>query len=88
MTDYASANAYMDYFAAYHFQKGRTYFTSINLSWKEVGMGTVTSPLYDELGLDSLSTREGLAILYHALEKNLNIIPIVKKEQCFMQTVS
>lgn len=71
MTDYASANAYMDYFAAYHFQKGRTYFTSINWpSWKEVGMGTVTSPLYDELGLNSLSTREGLAILYHALEKN------------------
>ncbi|ASB52922.1 Polyketide synthase PksJ [Bacillus velezensis] len=85
MTDYASANAYMDYFAAYHFQKGRTYFTSINWpSWKEVGMGTVTSPLYDELGLDSLSTREGLAILYHALEKkSANIIPIVKKGTVF-----
>ncbi|KMO08350.1 SDR family NAD(P)-dependent oxidoreductase, partial [Bacillus amyloliquefaciens] len=85
MTDYASANAYMDYFAAYHFQKGRTYFTSINWpSWKEVGMGTVTSPLYDELGLNSLSTREGLAILYHALEKkSANIIPIVKKGTVF-----
>ncbi|MCY9078407.1 SDR family NAD(P)-dependent oxidoreductase [Bacillus inaquosorum] len=85
MSDYASANAYMDYFAAYHFQMGKSYFTSINWpSWKEVGMGRVTSPSYNDLGLGSLSTQEGMATLRNALsKKTAAMMPIVKNSAVF-----
>nr|MDH3099717.1 SDR family NAD(P)-dependent oxidoreductase [Bacillus velezensis] len=63
-SDYAAANAFMDYFAAYQHAAGRTYYQSINWpSWKDIGMGEVTSPSYQALGLLSHSTESGIAML-------------------------
>ncbi|MCX4185477.1 SDR family NAD(P)-dependent oxidoreductase [Bacillus amyloliquefaciens] len=70
-SDYAAANAFMDYFAAYQHAAGRTYYQSINWpSWKDIGMGEVTSPSYQALGLLSHSTETGIAMLEEMMTIN------------------
>lgn len=59
--DYAMSNAYLDSFASEHFKEG---YRSIQWpSWKETGMGEVTDGIYRELGLLSLTNKEGAEIL-------------------------
>ena len=61
-SDYATANAYMDYFAQAHQQEGR--IVSIQWpNWKEAGMGEVTNRIYQETGLQSLTNEEGMRLL-------------------------
>ncbi|MBF0224370.1 MAG: SDR family NAD(P)-dependent oxidoreductase [Desulfobacterales bacterium] len=69
VSEYAQANAFMDYFAAFNAKQGRTYFKAINWpSWKEVGMGEIKSPVYFNLGLVSHLTSEGLSLLDKTVE--------------------
>ncbi len=57
----ATANAYMNYFAAYQVAQGNTYYRAIQWSnWKEVGMGQLTSQPMTRIGLVPLSTAVGL----------------------------
>ncbi|MDX8047240.1 SDR family NAD(P)-dependent oxidoreductase [Gracilibacillus sp. S3-1-1] len=71
VSDYAAANSFMDYFAAYQHSQGHNYYLSINWpSWKEVGMGEVTGPVYQNMGLLAHSTVDGLTMLDHAMELN------------------
>jgi acyl transferase domain-containing protein len=59
--DYAMCNAYLDSFAAIHYKEG---YRSIQWpSWKETGMGEVTDGIYKELGLLSLTNKEGAQII-------------------------
>lgn len=68
ISDYATANAYMNYFAAYQVAQGNTYYRSIQWSnWKEVGMGQLTSQLTLKIGLVPLSTAVGLQSLDNIL---------------------
>jgi polyketide synthase PksM len=62
-SDYAMANAYMDYFATYQAGNGKTYFKSIQWpAWGETGMaaGKPQSPVYRKIGLAAHSTADGL----------------------------
>jgi len=65
-SDYAMANAYMDYVA-------QAYATTLPIqsiqwpNWKETGMGEVSTPLYRQLGFLSHTTAEGLRFLDHLL---------------------
>jgi acyl transferase domain-containing protein/acyl carrier protein len=59
--DYAMCNGYLDSFAAIHYQEG---YRSIQWpSWKETGMGEVTDGIYRDLGLLSLTNKEGAKII-------------------------
>lgn len=61
-SDYAMANAYLDYTTT----SGDLPWPMISIqwpSWKETGMGEVTSPAYLKSGLQSLTDEEGLQIL-------------------------
>lgn len=72
ISDYATANAYLNYFAAYQIAQGNSYYRTIQwTNWKEVGMGEVTSPAMTKLGLIPLSSEEGL----QALDQILNLPP-------------
>ncbi|SFM59219.1 polyketide synthase PksJ [Chitinophaga sp. YR627] len=61
-SDYAMANAYMDYFAA----AAQASFPVVSIqwpSWKETGFGEVKSPAYQQTGLISHSNADGLLLL-------------------------
>jgi len=71
ITDYSTANMFMDYFAAYCHGKGSTFIKSVNWSsWKETGMGEVKSPAYYQLGLVSHTDNEGLSMLENIMGRN------------------
>ncbi len=62
LSDYAMANAYMDYFAQSKFAKHPV--VSIQWpQWKESGMGGVTGKAYDRTGLLRHTDADGLAML-------------------------
>jgi len=62
-SDYAMANAYMDYFAQAH-QDSAYPIVSIQWpNWKESGMGETRSRVYAATGLVSHTDQEGLAML-------------------------
>lgn len=68
LSDYAAANGYMDYFAAYQRSQGKMCFQAIQWpNWKGVGMGDVTGKLYTETGLTAHNTADGLLMLDHAM---------------------
>ncbi|MET9974377.1 SDR family NAD(P)-dependent oxidoreductase [Streptomyces microflavus] len=73
LSDYASANAALDAYAAYAARREiargtRTRWLAIDWgSWAGAGMGEVTSPRYRELGLSALTRDQGLALLDSAL---------------------
>ncbi|KFE71835.1 SDR family NAD(P)-dependent oxidoreductase [Hyalangium minutum] len=68
MADYASANGFLDAFAAYQAGKSRTRFLALNWpSWKDTGMGEISSPRYTGLGFTAHGTREGMELLEAAL---------------------
>jgi polyketide synthase PksJ len=65
-SDYAMANAYLDYFGVNQKGKGKPYFRSIQWPvWNEIGMaaGELQTPAYRKTGLISLSTVEGFSLL-------------------------
>ncbi|MCZ8521618.1 MULTISPECIES: beta-ketoacyl synthase N-terminal-like domain-containing protein [Paenibacillus] len=74
-SDYAMANAYMDYAAQAY--RGRTRMISIQWpNWKETGLGEVTSRSYRETGLLSHTNGEGLRLLDHILSRS-DLGPVV-----------
>jgi acyl transferase domain-containing protein/acyl carrier protein len=86
ISDYAAANAFMDYYAAYQFSTGDRRFKSINWpSWKETGMGEVSGPAYRKLGLVSHTTAEGLLMLERVigLSENSSIFPCMVSKTNF-----
>ncbi|MCB2360146.1 PfaD family polyunsaturated fatty acid/polyketide biosynthesis protein [Clostridium estertheticum] len=61
-SDYAMANAYMDYFS--EAQKSSCPMISIQwTNWKDTGMGEVKSKVYEQTGLLGMSNEEGIKIL-------------------------
>lgn len=72
ISDYGTANAYLNYFAAYQVAQGNSYYRTIQwTNWKEVGMGEVISPAMTKLGLIPLASQEGL----QALDRILTLPP-------------
>lgn len=73
LADYAAANAALDDYADFASAAARargsaTRWLSIGWgSWSGVGMGAVTTPRYDELGLVPMGAEDGLALLDAAL---------------------
>lgn len=75
-SDYAQANAYMDYFASAHAEQMP--IVSIQWpSWKETGMGESRSPAYRRLGFLSHTTAEGLRLLDRILSGRRELGPVV-----------
>lgn len=71
-SDYAMANAYMDYYAQNQAGEGKSYFKSIQWpAWGETGMaaGGMRTPAYMKTGLVPHSTAEGLALLDIIMKK-------------------
>ncbi|MUL33891.1 SDR family NAD(P)-dependent oxidoreductase [Priestia megaterium] len=78
ISDYAMANAYMDYVA--EAKKGESPIISIQWpSWKETGIGEVDNKTYKETGLVSITDEEGLQFLDYILSKKIGpvIMPAV-----------
>ncbi|MCX8131440.1 MAG: SDR family NAD(P)-dependent oxidoreductase [Clostridia bacterium] len=82
-SDYAMANAYMDYFAGE--KKCKPHIVSIQWPlWKETGMGQgVESKPYKQAGLLSLTNAEGLHMLDHILSRRIGptVLPAVIIEE-------
>lgn len=77
LSDYAMANAYMDYFAEAH--RSEAPVVSVQWpNWKETGMGETKSLAYRRTGIGSLANEEGLAILDAILAGNTGtvVLPI------------
>ena len=85
-SDYAMANAYMDYYALHQAGKGNYYFKAIQWpAWSETGMsaGGIRTPVYIKTGLLSLTTKVGLEFL-DTIKKTLDIVSlpcIVNKDE-------
>ncbi|MDE1462572.1 beta-ketoacyl synthase N-terminal-like domain-containing protein [Spartinivicinus poritis] len=74
-SDYALANAYMDYFAQYQQGQGYSFYQSIQWpNWKQTGMGEVTNPVYQSSGLLSHTNQQGLKLLDHVLAHGHNSV--------------
>ncbi|GED59056.1 hypothetical protein BFO01nite_31880 [Brevibacillus formosus] len=73
-SDYALSNAYMDYFAEAHADSCP--IVSIQWpSWKETGIGAVTTKAYQQTGLVHITDEQGLRLLDHILLKKMG--PVV-----------
>ena len=69
LSDYGTANAYMDFFAGYQNARGKSYYQSIVWPrWKDVGMDVAISQVYMKSGLLAHSTASGLKMLDTAIE--------------------
>ncbi|WP_338551795.1 SDR family NAD(P)-dependent oxidoreductase [Paenibacillus sp. KS-LC4] len=74
LSDYAVANAYMDYLA--EAKRQECPIVSIQWpSWKEAGMGEVKSRAYEQTGLLTMTNAEGLEFLDYVLARKLG--PVV-----------
>ena len=74
VSDYAFANAFMDYFAVYQASQGHSYYRSLQWPlWHGVGMlkdvNSISLP-YRELGLCSHSVTQGVELLNLFMEQN------------------
>ncbi|MCC9020865.1 SDR family NAD(P)-dependent oxidoreductase [Bacillus nakamurai] len=77
-SDYAMANAYMDYFAAAH--QNQYPMVSIQWpNWKETGLGEVRTESLKQTGLLGLTNAEGLKLLDRILSENITpaVLPAV-----------
>ncbi|MCP4457834.1 MAG: KR domain-containing protein, partial [Cytophagales bacterium] len=87
-SDYAMANAFMDYYAQAHYRG----FPVVSIqwpSWKESGMGEVRSQSYVDTGLLSISDREGLEFLDQILS-NLEhpvVMPVMVAPSTFKSEI-
>nr|WP_229521463.1 SDR family NAD(P)-dependent oxidoreductase [Paenibacillus monticola] len=69
VSDYAAANAYMDYFAQYQRAQGKQNYHSIAWThWRGAGMEGMESPAYQQLGLRTHTVAEGIALLERVME--------------------
>ncbi|MCZ8519623.1 MULTISPECIES: SDR family NAD(P)-dependent oxidoreductase [Paenibacillus] len=77
-SDYAAANAYMDYFSA-SLGSGSPVVSIQWPSWKDTGMGEVRSRVYERTGLLSMTNEEGLKLLDQLLAGELHpvVLPAV-----------
>ncbi|MBV7337982.1 KR domain-containing protein [Chloroflexi bacterium TSY] len=85
-SDYAMANAYMDYFATHQQGQGRTHYVSIQWpNWQETGMGLVQSDAYRQSGLCNHTDEEGLTLLdaVLALKPGPVVLPAVARTAQF-----
>ncbi|MFS0873158.1 SDR family NAD(P)-dependent oxidoreductase [Paenibacillus xylanilyticus] len=74
LSDYAIANAYMDYLA--EAKRPECPIVSVQWpSWKEVGMGEVKSRAYEQTGLQTITNTEGLELLDYVLARRIG--PVV-----------
>ncbi|WP_152378747.1 SDR family NAD(P)-dependent oxidoreductase [Paenibacillus brasilensis] len=65
-SDYAAANAYMDYYVLNQHGEGKAYFQSIQWpAWSETGMasGVMRTPAYTRTGISALGTADGIRFL-------------------------
>ncbi|WP_343224445.1 type I polyketide synthase [Paenibacillus sp. ACRRX] len=86
VSDYAAANAYMDYFAAYQHRIGNTCYQSIQWpNWGETGLGVTRSQTYSMLGFTAHRTAEGLSLLDACLryEDRACIMPCIVQQPVF-----
>lgn len=86
MSDYAAANAYMDYFASYQHTLGNTYYKSINWpAWKEVGMKWKMTGAYEETGILAHTRAEGMRMFDELLHSSYEpvIMPCTIEESLF-----
>ncbi len=77
-SDYAMANAYMDYFAAAH--QHQYPLVSIQWpNWKETGLGEVRTESLKQTGSLGLSNAEGLDLLDRILSENIrpSVLPAI-----------
>ncbi|EMB63323.1 beta-ketoacyl synthase [Streptococcus mutans SA38] len=82
-SDYAAANDFLNAYARYQNQNGYTYYKTISWpSWKSVGMGTIKSSVYKNLGFISIDNKQGLSLFRRSLKYEAvdNVIPLVVKE--------
>ncbi|WP_204824184.1 SDR family NAD(P)-dependent oxidoreductase [Paenibacillus nicotianae] len=87
-SDYAIANAYMDYFAEAYSDSYPIY--SIQWpSWKETGFGEVKSKRYEQTGLLSMTNKEGLQLLDYILSTSQDnvILPAVMNKEIAQPSV-
>ncbi|MCO1604483.1 SDR family NAD(P)-dependent oxidoreductase [Desulfosporosinus nitroreducens] len=93
-SDYAMANAYMDYVAEAEIDNCP--IVSIQWpSWKETGMGEVKSSAYQQTGLQSLTNAEGLQLLDRIIKGKIGpvVLPAVvnpnlwKQRQLMQRTI-
>lgn len=87
LSDYAAANSFMDYFATYMHNKGYKYYLAVNWpNWKQGGMGEVKNPVYDGIGLKSISTEQGVQILDNVMVRHDQpvAIPLVIDQEKFI----
>lgn len=90
MSDYAAANSFMDYFAAFQKHQGKGYYRSINWpNWKDIGMGENKNPIYRQMGFISLSTSEGMSLLDQVIQYNgpASILPCIVDETHFKRSL-
>jgi 3-oxoacyl-(acyl-carrier-protein) synthase/acyl carrier protein len=74
-SDYAMANAYMDYFARHRFSQGRRHYRSIQWpNWDGIGMGGATSAAYGATGLLSHTRAEGIGLFRRALAVDVPVV--------------
>ncbi|GBF32469.1 polyketide synthase of type I [Desulfocucumis palustris] len=77
-SDYAMANAYMDYYALHQTGEGKSYFKSIQWpAWGETGLaaGGARAPAYIRTGIISHTTADGLAFL-DIIKRTPNIVSL------------
>lgn len=84
--DYALANDYMNYCVEYY-KKQLPMIAIMWPSWKEIGMGEVTSKAYLESGLISITNKQGIAMLDEVLgsknEEITTVLPAIVEEDRF-----
>ncbi|MCZ8522702.1 MULTISPECIES: beta-ketoacyl synthase N-terminal-like domain-containing protein [Paenibacillus] len=81
-SDYAMANAYMDYAAAAN--QGSLPVVSVQWpSWKETGLGEVKNKAYDDTGLLSITNQEGLQWLDRIITSGIGpvVMPAVVRPE-------
>jgi acyl transferase domain-containing protein/D-arabinose 1-dehydrogenase-like Zn-dependent alcohol dehydrogenase/acyl carrier protein/SAM-dependent methyltransferase len=75
-SDYAMANAFMDFYASHQASQGQTIFKSVQWpAWSETGMavGKVNIPSYTRTGLMPLTTADGMRFIEFALNSELTV---------------
>ncbi|MRN51868.1 type I polyketide synthase [Paenibacillus monticola] len=85
VSDYAAANAYMDYFASCRRGQGDRKYQAISWThWRGAGMEGLESPAYQRLGLRTHSVEEGLELLDSVMESGLaSTLPCAAESAAF-----
>ena len=71
LSDYASANGYMNHFTEYQRQKGYSYYQCLNWTNWDAGMGGTVGELYLQNGFTLMSKEQGVEALEMCMEKDM-----------------